>query len=128
VVQEAYRLQRCKGILDKLPQYSSRGQIGSLADDLARAYKSSGKGGMLQAVDKNKPKEHRGKAVVYGFLVAVGEADSRAWQFTTEERDFGKYLSEFARAMLDASGAGYHEALENMLTASGSGEGLSRQC
>jgi hypothetical protein len=128
VVQEAYRLQRCKGILDKLPQYSSRGQMGALADDLARAFKSSGKGGLLQAIDRNKPKEHRGKAVVFGFLAAVGEADSRAWQFTTEERDFGKYLAEFAKALLDASGDAYHEALENMLTASGSGESLQRRC
>jgi len=127
-VQEAYRLQRCKGIIDKLPQYSSRGQIGAMADDLARAFKSSGKSGLLLAIDKNKPKEHRGKAVVYGFLVAVGEADSRAWQFTTEEKDFGKYLSDFARTLLDASGDTYHEALENLLTASGSGESLQRRC
>ena len=66
--------------------------------------------------------------MVYGFLVAVGEADSRAWQFTTEERDFGKYLSDFVKALLDASGDAYHEALENMLTASGSGESLQRRC
>jgi len=128
VVQEAYRLQRCKGILDKLPQYSSKGAMGALADELARAYKSSGKSGLLQAIDKNKPKEHRGKAVVYGFLVAVGEADSRAWQFATEEKDFGKYLADFAKAMLEASGDAYHQALENMLTASGSGESLQRKC
>jgi len=128
MVQEAYRLQRCKGILDKLPQYSSRGAIGTLADDLARAYKSSSKSGMLQAIDKNKPKEHRGKAVVYGFLVAVGESESRAWQFTTEEKDFGKYLADFVKVMLDATGDDYHEALKNVLTASGSGESLQRKC
>lgn len=128
MVQEAYRLQRCKGILDKLPQYSSRGAIGALADDLARAYKSSGKSGLLQTIDKDKPKEHRGKAVVYGFLSAVGEADSRGWQFTTEEKDFGKYLTEFAKSMLEATGDAYHQALENMLTASGSGESLQRKC
>jgi hypothetical protein len=128
MVQEAYRLQRCRGILDQLPQYSSRGTIGALADDLARAYKSSGKSGLLLVIDKNKPKEHRGKAVVYGFLVAVGEADSRAWQFTTEEKDFGKYLADFVKALLDASGDSYHGALENVLTASGSGEILQRKC
>jgi hypothetical protein len=127
MVQEAYRLQRCKGILEKLPQYSSRGAIGELSDELARSFKSSGKSGLLQAIDKNKPKEHRGKAVVYGFLVAIGEADSRAWQYTTEEKDFGKYLADFAKAMLEASGDAYHQALENMITASGSGESLVRK-
>jgi hypothetical protein len=128
MIQEAYRLQRCKVIIDQLPQYSSRGLMGTLADDLARAYKSSGRSGLLQTIDRNKPKEHRGKAVVYGFLVAVGEAESRAWQFTAEEKDFGRYLADFVRAMLDASGDAYHEALENVLTASGSGESLQRKC
>ncbi|HUL38711.1 MAG TPA: hypothetical protein VLU38_00320 [Methanomassiliicoccales archaeon] len=128
MIQESYRLQRCKGIIDQLPQYSSRGPIGALADDLARAYKSSGRTGLLQTIDRNKPKEHRGKAVVYAFLAAVGEAESRAWQFTTEEKDFGKYLADFVKVLLDASGDAYHEALENMLTASGSGEGLQRRC
>ncbi len=127
MVQEAYRLQRSKGILDQLPQYSQRGPIGALVDDLARAYKSSGRSGLLLAIDKNKPKEHRGKAVVYGFLVAVGEADSRAWQFTTEEKDFGRYLADFVKVVLEASGDAYHGALENVLTASGSGEQLQRK-
>lgn len=127
MVQEAYRLQRARGIVDKLPQYSSRGPIGSLADDLARAFKTEGKAGMLRAIDRARPKEHRGKAVVYGFLTAVGEAEGRSWQFTAEERDYGKYLAEFAKSLLDSEGPGYDEALRNVLTASGASESLVRK-
>jgi hypothetical protein len=124
MIQEAYRLQRAKGIVEKLPRYSFRGGIGTLADDMARAFKTEGKVGMLRLVDKSRPKEHRGKALVYGFLVAVGEAEGRGWQFTAEEKDFGKYLAGFAKTLLESEPSKYDEALRNILTASGATEEL----
>lgn len=123
-IQEAYRLQRAKGIVEKLPRYSFRGGIGTLADDMARAFKTEGKVGMLRLVDKSRPKEHRGKALVYGFLTAVGEAEGRGWQFTAEEKDFGKYLAEFAKTLLESEPSKYDDALRNILTASGATEEL----
>lgn len=126
MVQEAYRLQRAKGIVERLPRYTSRGPIGSMADDLARAFKTEGKAGMMRTMDRYPAKEHRGKAVVYGFLSAVGEADARAWQFTPEEKDFGRYLAGFVKALMESEGEAYDEALRNVLTASGASENLVR--
>jgi hypothetical protein len=65
--------------------------------------------------------------VAYGFLVAAGEADSHNWQYTKEEIDFGRYLGEFAQALLVAEGNEYDEALHNLLAASGSNEDLKRK-
>jgi len=127
MVQEARRAELAKGVVSKLPEYSARGPIATIADDLARAYKVEGKQAMVRLLEKNRPKEHRGKAVAYGFLKAVGEADSRTWQFTREEMDYGVYLADFAKALIDSEGDGYHEALSNLLTASGASEHLVRK-
>ncbi|MEM0448702.1 MAG: hypothetical protein QW520_02645 [Methanomassiliicoccales archaeon] len=126
MVQEAYRLQRSRGIIDRLPQYTFRGPIGSMTDDLARAFKTEGRSGMVRAIDRYPAREHRAKAVVYGFLMAIGEADSRAWQFTAEEKDFGKYLAEFIRTLLESEGKAYDEALRNVLMACGASETLQK--
>jgi hypothetical protein len=127
MVQEARRAELAKGVLAKLPEFSSRGPIATLADDLARAFKIEGKQAMVRQLEKNRPKEHRGKAVAFGFLKAVGEADSRIWQFTREEMDYGLYLADFAKIVLESEGEAYHDALNNLLTASGASEQLVRK-
>ena len=65
--------------------------------------------------------------MAYGFLVAVGEADSHNWQYTKEEIDFGRYLGEFAQILLAAEGNDYDQALLNLLTACGANESLKRK-
>jgi hypothetical protein len=127
IVQEARRVELAKGVVAKLPEYSTRGPVAAFADDLARAYKVEGKQAMVRLLEKTRPKEHRGKAVAFGFHKAVGEADSRAWQFTREEMDYGVYLADFARTLIDSEGDAYHDALTNLLTASGTSEPLVRK-
>lgn len=127
IVQEARRVELAKVTMAKLPEYSSRGPIATLADDLARSYKVEGKQAMVRLLDRNRPKEHRGKAVAFAFLKAVGEADSKTWQFTREEMDYGVYLADFAKALLEGEGEAYHDALVNLLTASGASEELVRK-
>jgi len=127
LVQEARRVELAKAVVAKLPEYSNRGPISAFADDLARIYKIEGKQAMVRLLEKNRPKEHRGKAVAFGFLKAVGEADSHTWQFTREETDYGAYLADFAKALLDSEGDAYHDALTNLLTASGTAEPLVRK-
>jgi len=127
IVMEARRNELTKGVVAKLPDYSSRGPIATLADELARTFKTEGKQAMVRWLERNRPKEHRSKAVAYGFLKAVGEAESRSWQFTREETDYGDYLSEFAKNLLESDGEAYHDALGILLTASGASEHLTRK-
>jgi len=127
LVFEARRVQLSRSVISRLPDYAIRGPIGAMADDLARTFKTEGKAAMVRLLDRNRPRETRSKSVAYGFLVAAGEADSHNWQYTKEEIDFGRYLGEFAQALLVAEGNEYDEALHNLLAASGSNEDLKRK-
>ena len=127
LVFEARRQQLAHTVISRLPDYAIKGPIGTIADELARSFKTEGKTAMVRMLDRNRPRETRSKAVAYGFLVAVGEADSHNWQYTKEEIDFGRYLGEFAQALLAAEGNDYDQALHNLLTASGASEELRRK-
>ncbi len=127
MVNEARRLELASGIAASLPDYEVLGEVAGLADTLARAFKVEGKAAMLRALDRVRLKDHKSKAVAYGFLAAVGESEGRNWQFTKEEIDFGNYLKAFAATMLEAQGNEYDGALRNLLTASGSSENPLRR-
>ncbi|MGD1061278.1 MAG: hypothetical protein ABR879_07450 [Methanomassiliicoccales archaeon] len=122
MVNEARRIELASGIESRLPEYAELGEVSGLADTLARALKIEGKVAMVRALDRVRLKDHKSKAVAYGFLAAVGEAEGRNWQFTKEEIDYGIYLKTFAAMMLEANGNEYDEALRTLLTASGSSE------
>jgi hypothetical protein len=127
LVSEARRQQLSRSVISRLPDYALRGPIGTIADDLARTFKTEGKAAMVRHLDRNRPRETRSKAVAYGFLVAVGEADSHNWQYTKEEIDFGRYLGEFVQTLLASEGNDYDQALLNLLTACGASESLKRK-
>jgi len=77
-------------------------------------------------MEKNRSRGHRQRAVEYAFIQALGEAESRAWQFTSEEKDFGSYLAQFALRLMEADGEEYHEALRVLVDASGAIEEIGR--
>ena len=64
------------------------------------------------------------KAVRYAFLLAVERAKAVEWQFSREEKELGSFLRERTRQLLAAKGEAYREALQGILTLSGSGESL----
>ncbi len=127
LVFEARRQELSRSIISRLPDYALKGPIGMMADDLARSFKTEGKSAMVRMLDRNRPRETRSKAVAYGFLVAVGEAESHNWQYTKEEIDFGRYLGDFVQTLLGAEGNDYDQALHNLLTACGANEDLKRK-
>ncbi len=125
VLQEAARMELSKGIEAKIPHLERLGPVGKFADHLARVYKLEGKDAVIRMVEKGKGQEHRLRSISYAFLAALGEAQSRSWQFTKEEMDFGSYLKDFASSLMESEGSAYQEALQLLITASGSVEELS---
>ncbi|QLH75100.1 MAG: hypothetical protein HPY73_06375 [Methanomassiliicoccales archaeon] len=121
LLAEARRMELSKTIDMSLPSYTKLGDIGKVSDTLARTYKAEGKEAMMRAMDRFKGRDHRTKSVCYAFSRAVGDT-SRSWQFTRQEADFGEYLEQFAKAMLESIGSDYDQALRNMVAASGSNE------
>jgi len=125
MLSEAQRLVREREALCTLPRYEGLGKIGQLADTLAKAQKTEGASAMLRLIERTA-KEHLLRAVCFAFLNAVGEGQSRKWQFSNEERDYGEHLTMHAKVMVEGCGEEYHHALLLLLRDSGSGESAVR--
>ena len=126
MVVEAKRMEGHKGIDAALPRFKKLGPVGAYADRVARIYKTEGKEAALRQIEKSKGSDHKLRSVSYGFLSALGEGQTKAWQFTREEADYGQYLAPFAQQLLDEKGDDYAHALKLMLEASGSNEVLEK--
>jgi hypothetical protein len=121
LLAEARRMELAKGVDCALPAYKKLGELGRLADSLARAYKTEGKDALMRIAEKVKGKDHRNRSICYAFMRAAGEP-SRSWQFSKQEADFGEYLEQFAKEMLTSCGKEYDDGLHNLITASGANE------
>jgi hypothetical protein len=126
LLKEAHRIHMNREVHSSLPSYTKLGEMGDLADTMARTYKTEGKEATLRAIEKVRSRGHRMRAVDYAFISALGEADSKAWQFTSEEKDFGEYLSQFATRLLEAEGEEYHDSLKVLVDACGAVEEIVR--
>lgn len=122
MVVEAGRTEAYRGIESTLPGFKDLGPVGSYADRIARVAKTEGKEAALRQIEKTKGTDHRLRSVSYALITALGEGQTKAWQFTREEMDFGGYLSTFAKKLIEGQGDQYAEALKLLLEASGSNE------
>lgn len=126
-LEEAKRRLEARQIKSALPEYSSLGEIGEMADKLARTYKVEGKEAMIRMIENESWRGYRNRSVAYAFLSAVQKGEGKSWQFTKEEEDFGQYLSQFAEKVLQADGEEYHDAFRLLIEASGAGEDIVRK-
>ena len=126
LLKEAHRVHMNREIHLSLPSYATLSEIGELADSLARIYKTEGKEATLRSIEKVRSRGHRMRAVIYAFISALDEADSKGWQFTSEEKDFGGYLAQFASRLIESEGEEYHDSLKVLVDASGAVEEIVR--
>jgi hypothetical protein len=126
MVVEAERVEGYKEVEAALPSFRKLGPVGNYADHISRVFKTEGKDAALRHIEKAKGTDHKLRSVSYGFLGALGEGQTKAWQFTREEMDYGTYLAPFAKRMLEEKGDDYANALKLMLEASGSNEVLEK--
>lgn len=126
MVVEAGRMESYKAIEGALPEFSKLGPVGAYADRIARTTKTEGKEAALRQIEKSKGADHRLRSVAFAFISALGEGQTKGWQFTREEMDFGTYLAPFAQRLIDDQGDDYAEGLKLLLEASGSNEQVQR--
>lgn len=122
MVVEAGRMEAYRGIESTLPTFRSLGPVGSYADRIARTAKTEGKDASLRLIEKTKGTDHRLRSVSFAFISALGEGQTKGWQFTREEMDYGSYLAPFAQRLIESQGDDYAEGLKLLLEASGSNE------
>ncbi len=122
VLKRALVDHRKRTIINRLPQYGKLPMVARFADRVARAYRTEGTDGALKVVEKERGSEKRIKPVAYAFLLALGKEASKKWQYDRTDIDFAQFLQDKAKDLLEAEPEDYHEALQALLSATGSTE------
>jgi len=123
ILRDAKIQANSKNVLDALPSLNL-GKMGKHVDEVARTYKAMGKEETIRLIDKTG-KETKIKSINCGFFKALGAIKGKEWQFSKEELDYGDYLADFAKTLLDSKPEEYKDAVQNLLTASGLDETVS---
>ena len=62
------------------------------------------------------------KSLAYSFLLAIGREQEGSWKYSKVEKDFGEHLKIYSKKLLKAQDKEYHEALQKLISATGSTE------
>lgn len=121
IVNLAFEYKQRRMILSELPNYDSLPPLATFADMITRTYKTFGEKKALAEI-KNHPDTPKGKSVAYAFLLALGKGAEVKWKYSKEEIDYGEFLKDYARKLLDVKPEEYSIVLQELLTACGSSE------
>lgn len=124
VLHEARALLRNTDVLRRLPVWEGLPPLARTVDGIARAYKTQGPDEASLRARKAMEGGRREKIVGMAFLEALESAAGKEWAVRQEERQLADFLAPTAKELLEADGEGYRDALQRILTASGSGESL----
>jgi hypothetical protein len=121
IVILAYEYKQRRMILSQLPNYDSLPPLAAFADTITRTYKTFGEKKALTEI-KNHPDTPKGKSIAYAFLLAFGKGTEAKWKYSKDEVDYGEFLKDHARKLLDVKPEEYSIVLQELLTACGSSE------
>jgi hypothetical protein len=123
-IEDAAAGQRALSLAAKIPDLKGLGTIGKLADKFARTMKAGGAPHLRKEIVAASIKDSRSKALARAFILSSGMKDDIAWKWSKDEEDLAQFLKQFVDTLIKAEGKEYVAAMENLLTASGSGERL----
>ncbi|MDR3075036.1 MAG: hypothetical protein LBU30_03225 [Candidatus Methanoplasma sp.] len=124
VLREAYRMHISADVVASLPEFRKPKPITKLSDTLAKAAKVGGTEMIIKSISSETLKDHKHRSLAAAFLFAAGNGADIPMRLTDGEKDFADYLVPFAKAVIDADGEKYRDAMNTLLTASGSGESV----
>jgi hypothetical protein len=126
VIQQAIRESGHVEATSKIPKYSCLSEHGKFVDEIVRAYKTRGQMEAIAILDGNKSNDHRTRSIAHAFNLALG-VTTKGWKYTDEERQYGKHLQQYARALLDTKDSDEHDtAFDDFLRQAGCVEELKR--
>jgi len=123
ILEMVFNYKERQQILAQLPQYKSLPPLAKFADHIARTYKTFGEEKALGEIRK-RPDNPKGKSLAYAFLLALGTGKDKKWQYSPLEIEYGEFLKEYAKRLLDSKPGDYSKTLQELLTASGSAENI----
>jgi len=111
-------------IVSKLPVFNKPGTVTKATDRFAKASKVGGESLLRKEIDATGIKDYKSRSIARAFIMALSSNESAGWKFSAEEEDFAKYLMPFVKQLIEAEGEQYRDAMNTLLTASGSGESV----
>lgn len=124
IVETALTYKKREDVLSQLPSYKDLPSLARFADQLARVYKTQGKKKVLTEL-KHGPDDTKAKSISYAFLLALDEASDKKWKYSKVEIESGEFLKQLITELLQSTAEEYHQALQQVVNASGQSEDLS---
>jgi hypothetical protein len=125
ILKEANIQIKKKTIISLLPTYTKLPVIAQFADQIARIYLTQGSDDTVRAIEKYRGGDTKVKSVAYAFLLALDRGKAKQWQYTQTEHDFAQFLKTPAEQLLNSEPKAYNDALQTLLSATGSTEKIN---
>ncbi len=123
ILELVFNYRERQQILSQLPKYKSLPPLAKFADNVVRTYKTFGEKEALAEI-KKRSDDPKIKSISYAFLLVFGKAKDKKWQYSEVEIEYGDFLKDHAKKLLDSEPKKYHKALKELLSASGSSENI----
>ena len=123
ILELVFNYKERQNILSQLPRYKSLPPLANFIDSLARSYKTFGEKEVLSEI-KKRPNNPKGKSIAYAFLLIFGKGKDKKWQYSPIEIEYGEFLKDYAKKLLDSKPNNYHKYFKELITASGSSENI----
>lgn len=123
-VTNAHHAFISEDIVARLPVFSRPGTVAKAADRFAKAVKVGGETLLKKEIESASVKDYKSRSIARAFMISVSSNESAGWKFSAEEEDFAKYLVPFVKKVTESEGEEYRDAMNTLLTASGSGESV----
>ncbi|MCL2032354.1 MAG: hypothetical protein FWG96_03680 [Methanomassiliicoccaceae archaeon] len=121
---EAHRSFISADVVAKLPEFRKPKPMTKFSDTLAKAAKVGGGDAVVRSVAPDTLKDRKYRSIYAAFAVAADPNVKLPLHLTSDETDFVNFLVPFAKAVIEAEGERYREAMNTLLTASSSGESV----
>ena len=124
VLEEAYQKHISADVVASLPEFKKPKPITKLSDHLAKAAKVNGYELVIKVLETETMKSSKERCVSAAFILACNPDAKIQLHLSKEDRDFADFLMPFAKAVIDANGEQYKNAMNTLLTACSSGESV----
>jgi hypothetical protein len=123
IIKLVFNYRERQQILSQLPKYKSLPLLAKFTDNVVRTYKTFGEREALAEI-KKRPDDPKAKSISYAFLLVFGKGKDKKWQYSQVEIEYGAFLKDHAKNLLNSEPKKYHKALKELLSASGSSENI----
>ncbi|KYK21593.1 hypothetical protein AYK21_00635 [Thermoplasmatales archaeon SG8-52-2] len=123
ILELVFNFKERQKILSQLPKYKNLPKLARFIDNVVRTYKTFGEREAIAEIKKG-PNDPKAKSVSYAFLLAFDKGKDKKWQYSQVEIEYGEFLKDFAKDLLESEPKKYHKAFRDFLTSSGSSENI----